>query len=265
MTELQELSPFAASITAVAAGLLSFLSPCVLPLMPAYLSFVTGLSVEELARSSGEESERRDVARRLLGGAGAFVIGFSSVFILIGASAALVGRSLAGLEAELLGLRITPGRIAGLVIVIFGLHLAGVFRIPWLYRERRMNLQTGPGPIGAALLGAAFAFGWTPCIGPVLAGILTLAAAEGTVARGMLLLGLYSLGLAVPFMLMAVSFERALGLFSRVKRHFRAIEIGSGALLVGIGLLVMSGRLTAMNRYMGFFNEWIISMEKWLL
>jgi cytochrome c-type biogenesis protein len=264
MAGMQDLSLLAASVTAIAAGLLSFLSPCVLPLMPAYLSFITGLSAEELSASS-EAGDRTATPQRVLRDAAAFVLGFSGVFILIGASAALLGRTLSGLEFEVAGLRITMVRIAGAVIVLFGLHLAGLFRIPWLYRERRMNVHTGPGPLGAGLLGAAFAFGWTPCIGPVLAGILTLAAAEGTVARGVLLLSLYSLGLAVPFLLMAVSFERALRLFSRVKRHFRAIELGSGALLVAVGLLVMSGRLTAFNRYLGFFNDWIISMEKWLL
>lgn len=262
---MQELSPIAASLTALAAGLLSFLSPCVLPLMPAYLSFVTGLSIEELSAANLGEEEKRDLAPHVVRDATAFVLGFSAIFVLIGASAAILGRSLSGLETEVLGLRITPGRIAGLAIVLFGLHLAGLLRIPWLYRERRMTLKTSPGPAGAALLGAAFAFAWTPCIGPVLAGILTLAAAEGTVTRGTLLLALYSLGLAVPFLLMAVSFKRALGLFARVKRHFRAIEIGSGALLVGIGLLVMTDRLTSLNRYLGFFNDFIITMEQWLL
>jgi cytochrome c-type biogenesis protein len=233
--------------------------------MPAYLSFVTGLSLEELSSAELGEEEKRELAPRVIRDATAFVLGFSAVFVLIGASAAILGRTLTGLETEVLGLRISAGRLAGLVIVLFGLHLAGLLRIPWLYRERRMNLQINPGPAGAVLLGTAFAFAWTPCIGPVLAGILTLAAAEGTVARGIVLLGLYSLGLAVPFLLMAVSFKRALGLFSRVKRHFRAIEIGSGALLVGIGLLVMTDRLTSVNRYAGFFSDWIITLEQWLL
>jgi cytochrome c-type biogenesis protein len=233
--------------------------------MPAYLSFVTGLSIEELSSAELGDEEKRALAPRVLRDATAFVLGFSAVFVLIGASAAILGRTLSGLETEVLGLRITPGRIAGLVIVLFGLHLAGLLRIPWLYRERRLSLQSSAGPAGAALLGAAFAFAWTPCIGPVLAGILTLAAAEGTVARGTLLLALYSLGLAVPFLLMAVSFKQALGVFARVKRHFRAIEMASGALLVGIGLLVMTDRLTALNRYLGFFNDWIITMERWLL
>jgi cytochrome c-type biogenesis protein len=226
--------------------------------MPAYLSFVTGLSLEELSSAELGEEEKRELAPRVIRDATAFVLGFSAVFVLIGASAAILGRTLTGLETEVLGLRISAGRL-------FGLHLAGLLRIPWLYRERRMNLQINPGPAGAVLLGTAFAFAWTPCIGPVLAGILTLAAAEGTVARGIVLLGLYSLGLAVPFLLMAVSFKRALGLFSRVKRHFRAIEIGSGALLVGIGLLVMTDRLTSVNRYAGFFSDWIITLEQWLL
>jgi cytochrome c-type biogenesis protein len=262
---VQELSLITASLTALAAGLLSFLSPCVLPLMPAYLSFVTGLSVEELAAASEEAEGGHSAGPRVLRDATSFVLGFSGVFILIGASAAVLGRTLSGLEAELLGLRITPGRLAGVIIIVFGLHLAGVLRIGWLYRERRMAPQTRAGPAGAVLLGAAFAFAWTPCIGPVLAGILTLAAAEGTVTRGTFLLAIYSAGLAVPFLLMAVSFDRALGLFARVKRHFRAIEIGSGALLVAIGLLVMTDRLTALNRYLGFFNDWIMAAEKWLL
>lgn len=263
---MNELSPFAASATAFAAGLLSFASPCVLPLMPAYLSFVTGLSMEELAGKAGEgEGSGEDRGAQVLRDAAMFVLGFSAIFILIGASAAVLGRSVSGFQAELLGIRITPVRIAGVIIVLFGLHLAGVLRISWLYRERRVDVRSAPGPAGAALLGAAFAFGWTPCIGPVLAGILTLAAAEGTVARGVGLLGLYSLGLAIPFLVMAASFERALGWFSRVKRHFRAIEIGSGALLVVVGLLVMFDRLTALNASLGFLSEWIISVERWLL
>jgi cytochrome c-type biogenesis protein len=229
--------------------------------MPAYLSFVTGLSMEELSAEEGDPERAGNVFRS----AALFVLGFSAIFILIGASAALLGRSVSGVEADLLGLRITPVRVAGVVIVLFGLHLAGVWRISWLYRESRIQVKERRGPLGAVLLGAAFAFGWTPCIGPVLAGILTLAAAEGTVASGTALLSLYSLGLAIPFLVMAASFGRALRWLGRVKRHFRAIEIGSGVLLVGVGLLVMSDRLTALNRSFTFLSEWILAVEQWLL
>jgi cytochrome c-type biogenesis protein len=257
---MEELPPLAASLTALAAGLLSFASPCVLPLMPAYLSFVTGLTVEELSARPTGTAGGRAIRRN----AALFVLGFSVVFVAGGILASMAGRGLSGLGFEVLGNRVTLIQLAGAVIVLFGLHLAGAVRIPWLYRERRLRAQGG-GAAGAALLGAAFALGWTPCIGPVLAGILTLAASEGTVARGAALLSLYSIGLGLPFLLMAMSFDRASGWIVKLKPHFRAVEIASGALLVGVGLLVVLDRLTALNQAFAFLGRWVIAAEQWLL
>lgn len=262
---MNEISLFASSLTALAAGVLSFLSPCVLPLMPAYLSFVSGLSLEELRLADAEAEAARSRRSRTLLGSVAFVAGFSAVFVALGASASALGQALGGLRWEVGGVTITPATLAGLVIILFGLHLTGALPIHWLYRERRFEVGEAAGPFAAALLGAAFAFGWTPCIGPVLAGILTLAAAQDTVGRGVFLLSLYSAGLGLPFLAMALSIDRFFRLFGRIRRHFRAIEIVAGLLLVGVGLLVMTGRLTLFNRYFMFLNDLIIRLEEWLL
>jgi cytochrome c-type biogenesis protein len=259
---MQDISLLAAAATAVAAGVLSFLSPCVLPLMPAYLSYVTGMSLEDLRRGPPTSGIR---SRRLWIGSLGFVGGFSAVFIALGASATVVGRLLSGLRFEVLGATITPVTFAGVVIIAFGLHLLGVVPIPWLYRERRLHVDAAGSALSAALLGAAFAFGWTPCIGPVLGGILTLAASQTDVGLGILLLALYSAGLALPFLAMSASLERFFGLFARVRPHFRAIEVGSGLLLLAVGLLVVSERMTLLNSYFGFLGDLVISLEEKLL
>jgi cytochrome c-type biogenesis protein len=222
---------------AAGAGLLSFLSPCVLPLLPAYLSYMTGLSAGQLTHA-----RRGAVRRRVLTHSLAFVIGLSLVFTLFGASASLLGRLLLG-NLELLT------RAAGLVVIIFGLHQTGLLRIPLLYREARARpkLQPGGGPLQAALLGAAFAAGWTPCVGPFLAALLGLASQEETVGQGMLLLFAYGLGLGLPFLLAGLGLERALRLSAALRPHTRAIEIGSGLLLIGMGLLLLTDRLSAIS------------------
>ena len=249
-------------VTAFAACLLSVLSPCVLPLLPAYLSLVSGVSVEELRTQASE----REVRRRVMGTSLAFVLGFSAVFVLLGASATLLGRVLRSFRLELLGTEIGVAQIAGVVIIVMGLHLLGVLKIPWLYREARFEGPHRPaGAIGAALVGAAFAFGWTPCVGPILGGILTLAGARDTVLQGMGMLTVYSAGLAVPFLLAAWSVERFLGALRRVKQHFRTIEIVSGALLVAVGLLVVTDQLTRINSYFFFLEEWVVRLEEMLL
>ncbi len=259
---MQDASLLAAAATAFAAGVLSFLSPCVLPLMPAYLSFVTGVSLEDLRERPATDAPR---SRRLWIGSLGFVAGFSAVFVALGASATFIGRLLAGLRFEIFGLAITPVTFAGLVIVAFGLHLLGVVRIGWLYRERRLHVDAAGNALSAALLGAAFAFGWTPCIGPVLGGILTLAASQSDVGRGVLLLAFYSLGLALPFLAMSASLERFFRLFARVRPHFRAIEVTSGVLLLAVGLLVVSERMTLLNRYFAFLGDLVIRLEETLL
>ncbi|MGH9244294.1 MAG: cytochrome c biogenesis CcdA family protein [Acidimicrobiales bacterium] len=214
-------------VAAVVAGAISFSSPCCLPLIPGYLSYVSGLSLAELG-----QREARAVALRasLL-----FVAGFTAVFALLGVSVTLLGTVL---------LRNLPVivRISGFVIVALGLAMVGLVRIPFLYRERRFDMSRVPaGRKGAFVLGMTFAFGWTPCIGPVLATILATAAASHTVAVGGVLLVLYSLGLGLPFIGLALGFNRARGSLAWLRRHGRAIETAGGLLLVAVGLLFVSG------------------------
>jgi len=247
-------------LTALAAGLLSFVSPCVMPLMPAYLSFVSGLSMEEL-RAPDSVGRRRKVLVGALG----FIAGFSLVFILLGASATMIGSAVIGFRLQIGSWTIAPAQIAGGVIVIFGLHLMGLLRIPWLYQERRFSIDGGSGLLKTIPLGAAFAFGWTPCIGPVLGFILTLAAGQESVGQGVWLLGLYSLGLGIPFLLMALSLERFFHVFSRVKQHFKAIEVASGLLLVTVGVLIMFDLLIKLNQQFTFLLDLSLWLENTLL
>jgi cytochrome c-type biogenesis protein len=225
-------------IAAFAAGFLSFISPCVLPLIPGYISFVSGASLDEMR--AGDAAARRHVLLTSL----AFVLGFSIVFVALGASASAIGRFLLG-NIPLLG------KIAGALIILFGLHTMGVFRLGFLDTERRAHAKRKPaGPLGAVLVGIAFAFGWTPCIGPILAGILAIAASRETVAEGVLLLAVYSLGLGVPFLLTSVAINRFFSVTARIRRHYHAIELVSGGLLVVIGVLIFTGQLTIIARYL---------------
>lgn len=226
------------------AGLLSFVSPCVLPLVPGYLSFVSGVTLEEMRAGADTVSARKPVRRQVFISSLAFVLGFSLVFIALGASASAVGQFL----MERLTLL---GKIAGVVIILFGLHLAGLLRIDWLYAEKRVQTQKKPtGPIGALLVGVAFAFGWTPCIGPILAAILTVAAAQETITQGVQLLGVYSLGLGVPFLAASLAVNQFFTAFARVRRYYHAIEMASGALLVVIGVLIFTNRFTIIAQYL---------------
>jgi cytochrome c-type biogenesis protein len=248
--------------TAFGAGLISVLSPCVVPLLPGYLSLVSGVSIDDL---HGAE----DVARlrgRIRRGSAGFVAGFSSVFVLLGASATALGAFVRGFGFELFGFRVDAIQLAGVVIVAMGLHLLGVLRIPLLYRDTRFQLGGSPrGVFGTFLVGAAFAFGWSPCVGPILGGILTLAGSHDTVYEGMGLLAVYAAGLAVPFLLAGLSVELFFRGLARVRRHLRRVEQVSGVLLVGLGLLVASNRLTWMNQYLSFLNDWVERAEAWLL
>lgn len=223
------------------AGLLSFLSPCVLPLIPGYLSFISGVSMEEL--TTGRRSREQLV--RLTVNTVFFVIGFSAVFVALGAGASGVGQ---WLQANLN----VFNKIAGVVVFIFGLHVMGVFKIKALNYEKRMNMgaQKRKGIVGAALIGVAFAFGWTPCIGPILGAILTLAAQQQNVNQGILLLLVYSAGLGIPFILTALLFNYLLGTFGFVKRHFRTVEIISGGLLVVVGIMIFFNLLQDISRWL---------------
>lgn len=218
-------SPFA---LALVAGVISFTSPCCIPLMPGYVSYVSGLA--------SEDEGAVVVRRRMLGSAALFVLGFATVFTLLGAGASLAG-------GFLLQNRYWLTRAAGVFVVVMGLATMGLLRLPLLYRERRIDLhRIRPGPLGAAPLGMAFALGWTPCIGPVLASILTVAAGTATIARGASLLFVYSLGLGIPFMLLAVGSARSGLVLGWFRRHGRGVELAGGAMLLLMGILMISGQ-----------------------
>ncbi len=225
------------------AGVLSFISPCVLPLIPGYLSFVSGVTLEEMRGEKGIAEPAPGVRRRALIASIAFVLGFSLVFISLGASATAVGAFL----MERLSIL---GKIAGVIIILFGLHMMGVLRVGWLYSEKRVQTTRKPaGFFGAVLVGIAFAFGWTPCIGPILAAILAIAATQGSVAEGVKLLAVYSLGLGVPFIATSLAINRFLRASARIRRHYHAIELVSGGLLVAVGLLIFTNRFTIIAQY----------------
>ena len=227
---MSELVPEVSLAVAFGAGLISFFSPCVAPLVPGYVSFISGVSARDLAEPGPGQT------RRVLGSTLLFVAGFSLVFVLLGASASLLG----GLLDEY---RRPLGRLAGGVMVLMGLVVIGLVRAPVFYRDWRFHpLGRSFGGPGAVLLGMAFAFGWTPCVGPILASILFYAGAAETVERGALLLLVYSLGLGVPFVLARLAFGRMLGLFGWVRRHYGAINLGSGGLLIAVGLLFVTER-----------------------
>jgi cytochrome c-type biogenesis protein len=229
-------------VAAFAAGFLSFISPCVLPLIPGYVSFVSGVTLEEMRTGQGavRSSSRRQVILTSL----FFVLGFSLVFIALGATASAIGKFLLTRLPFL-------AKIAGALLVILGLHMMGVFRIPWLENEKRVQSDRKPaGPLGAVLVGVAFAFGWTPCIGPILSGILTVAASKETVMEGVQLLTVYSLGLGIPFLLTSVAIDQFFAASARIRKHYHAIEVISGGLLIAIGLLIFTGRLTVIVQYL---------------
>jgi cytochrome c-type biogenesis protein len=220
---------------AALAGVLSFLSPCVLPLVPPYLTFIAGTTLEELA-DEGVKGARRDVALAAI----LFVLGFSTVFVALGATASLFGQVIRA-HLDVLSL------LAGVAIIAMGLHFLGVFRFAFLYREKRVQVEKPVGIWGAYLMGLAFAFGWTPCIGPILAAILAVAGSEDTVSRGMVLLGAYSAGLGVPFLLAAMAVEPFMAFIARFRRHFGTVEKVVGGLLVLTGVGFLTGAMQSMS------------------
>ena len=220
-----------AMIVALIAGLLSFLSPCVLPIVPPYLAYMSGISMAEM---TGGRARGRTVVPALF-----FVLGLSTVFLFLGFTASAFG-------AFFLHNQEVFSKISGAVVILFGLHFLGVFRIPMLDREARLEAgDTGGTAFGAYVLGLAFAFGWTPCIGPQLGAILSLAASEASIARGTTLLGVYAIGLGIPFLLAAVFVERSMGLMTRLKPHMRLIERAMGVLLIVVGLALLTGAFSA--------------------
>jgi len=221
---------------ALIAGLVSFLSPCVLPLVPPYLIYLTGATIEHVANEAATSSSRRAVMISAV----MFVLGFSTVFVALGASASLIGSLIRAWSAEL-------SIVAGIVIIIMGLHFLGLTRIGLLMREGRLPIPKPVGLWGAYVMGLAFAFGWTPCIGPILAAILSVAAAEATVERGAGLLAVYSAGLGIPFLVAAFMVEQFSSLFARIKRHLASIERAMGVLLVITGIGFLTGSVTTIS------------------
>ena len=215
---------------AFGAGLLSFLSPCVLPLIPSYVTFITGLSIEDV-----QKSRRAAFAHSLL-----FVLGFTLIFLAFGATATALGQLL-------LFYRDWITRVGGVLIIVFGLYMLGVFNVSLFSRERRVHIANKPvGYLGTLLVGIAFGAGWTPCIGPILGSILTYAASSADLARGFWLLLAYSLGLAIPFLLSAIAVERFLDFFTKMKRQMGWITRTSGVLMIAVGILMVTNYFTVL-------------------
>jgi cytochrome c-type biogenesis protein len=256
------MSEFIAQIPlAFASGLISVFSPCVMPLMPAYLSLISGVSVRELAEGSDDREQRARVMDACFG----FVAGFSTVFIVLGASAFALGRVLRAWRLDLFGFELGMAQLAGVVIIVFGLHMVGVLKIGWLLRDTRLELDMGaPGFFGAFTVGAGFGFGWSPCIGPILGAVLTLAGSRETVFEGITLLAVYSAGLGVPFLLAGWSIDHFFNAFERIKHHFRALEVASGVLLVGVGVLLITNQLSWFNTHLTFLTDFVVAAEEFL-
>ncbi len=228
---------------AFVAGLASFLSPCVLPIVPSYVSYVTGLTLDEL-RQGGTEARRQAAIH-----SGLFILGFSLLFIGLGASATALGQTLS---------RLLPvfEQVGGVVVILFGLYMLGLLKIPALMRERRLGGSLEPvGKVGSVLAGLAFGAGWTPCVGPVLASILLYAGMQATMLRGMLLLSAYSLGLALPFFASAVAFNWTLTRLKPLRRWLGPLERATGAFLVVLGVLLVTGRFAALSGFFAGFGQ----------
>ncbi len=221
---------------AFAAGFISFLSPCVLPLVPAYLVYLTGATIEHVANDEAVAASRRAVMLNAL----LFVLGFSTVFVALGASASFIGGFIRAWSAQL-------SIVAGVVIIIMGLHFLGLTRIGFLMREGRLSIPKPVGLWGAYIMGLAFAFGWTPCIGPILAAILSVAASETTVLKGAGLLAVYSAGLGIPFLLAAFLIERSSSLLARIRPHLATVERAMGVLMVLVGIGFLTGTVSTLS------------------
>ncbi len=237
--DLIDASLLPAMLIALTAGLLSFISPCVLPIIPPYLAYMGGITMNQLTDESDRRARRPAIIASVF-----FVLGLSTVFLFLGFAASAFGRFF--LQNQVLF-----GQIAGAVIIVFGLHFLGLFRLNFLLREMRLNAgDRGGSALGAYVLGLAFAFGWTPCIGPILGTILSLSAQEDSVSRGAVLMALYAIGLGVPFILSAVFVNRAMGLMNRLKRHMALIERSMGVLLLVVGIMMMTGTFSRMSYWL---------------
>jgi cytochrome c-type biogenesis protein len=233
-------------VAAFMAGIFSFLSPCVLPLVPSYLALVTGMSLEDLQEGVNRKAT---FIHSLL-----FVLGFSAIFIILGASASFLGQFFKQYELWI-------ARIGGVIIIIFGLHLSGVFKLAPLMREKRIHVSDTPaGYLGTIGVGMAFAAGWTPCLGPVLGAILTYGMSTDTMWAGVGLLTAYSAGLAIPFLVASLALDAFLQGFKRFRRWIPVVEKASGLMLIGLGVLLLTGQLTALTAMLARFTpDWIVN------
>lgn len=226
---------------ALLAGLASFLSPCILPMIPSYLAFITGISLEELSQDQNLKKVRKSVITNSL----FFILGFSILFIAMGASATFLGKFL---SRNIRWLEI----IGGSLVVILGLHFAGLFKIKFLDREKKIHLNKKPlGLFGTVLVGMAFGAGWTPCVGPILGSILTMAAATQDITKGIILLISYSIGLGIPFLLAGLLIHKFFEYFKTIQKYFRVITLVGGILLVIIGILLITGYFTTISSFLG--------------
>jgi cytochrome c-type biogenesis protein len=229
-------------LVAFTAGLISFLSPCVLPLIPSYMAFITGISLEELSKHENLKKVRMTVVWNSL----LFIGGFSTIFIAMGASATFIG---AFLQENIRWFEI----IGGIVVIILGLHFVGVFKLKFLERERKFHMKNKPlGFLGTFVVGMAFGAGWTPCVGPILGSILTLAATTQDVAKGIVLLVCYSLGLGIPFFLAGILINKFFEYFKAIRKYFKIITAVGGILLISVGVLLITGYFTAMFSYLSY-------------
>lgn len=228
-------------------GFLSFVSPCVLPLVHAYISFISGVSVEQIIDREARAKHLKSVLLSSI----CFIIGFSVIFIALGATATVLGRFLLA-RLDVLA------KAAGVLIIVFGVHTTGLVPIPILNREKRLQSRGVPaGALGSFVVGLAFAFGWTPCIGPILAAILAMAGAQQSVGQGIILLSVYSLGLGVPFLLTGVATNTFIGMFNRIKRHFKIIELISGLFLIIVGILIFFNYFSILSNYLLKAFPWL--------
>jgi cytochrome c-type biogenesis protein len=237
---------------AFAAGLISFLSPCVLPLVPGYISFISGVSFAEIREKEGSMPLLSKEKRIILYSSIFFIIGFSMVFILLGATATWIGTFITSKISILT-------KLAGVVIIFFGIYMMGFIRPRFLYKEARFQIKDKRfGYVGALLIGAAFAFGWTPCIGPILGGILTYAGTLENVNQGVFLLLMYSLGLGIPFLLTAIGINQFWRFFNRIKRYLRVLEMISGIIMVILGLMIFTNKLILIPGLLPFLNKFAL-------
>ena len=241
MNQTQEISSF----IAFSAGLLSFISPCVFPLVPSYVTYITGVSFKELTDAKSRSRLRWvTVSHSLL-----FIIGFSTIFILMGASASYLGQILARYQYWMM-------KGGGMLIIIMGIHFTGIINLPFLQMERRFELRSKPlGYVGSFLVGIVFAAGWTPCIGPILSTILIYASTSKSFTKGLWLLAVYSMGLGVPFFLSSLAFNSFLSAFERIKRYMKVITLVSGLFMIAIGILFLTDTFREINAYLNILGN----------